>query len=130
MSFLSKGNTLLLRIALAFAFLYPPIDSIFNPNAWIGFFPQFILQFASTLGVSNVMLLGAWGIVEIIIALWVLSGRHIFLPSLAAAALLCLIVLFNIPLMEIVFRDIALALVALTLACWSFRGSNASPHVM
>ena len=116
MEFSQKKATLLLRIAIAFAFLYPPYDTLFNPDSWITFFPQFMLGWAP----SNELLWG-WGIVEVVIALWILSGKKIFIPSLAATILLCLIVIFNLPLMEIVFRDLSLALVAATLAWWSYR---------
>lgn len=112
---MQQRSTLLLRIAIAFAFLYPPVDSFFNPQAWIGFFPPFLLGYVS----DSTMLL-AWGAVEVVIALWILSGKHILIPSVLATFSLVLIVLFNLPLMEIVFRDIALALVAATLAWWSY----------
>ncbi|HEV8666865.1 MAG TPA: hypothetical protein VN665_03405 [Candidatus Paceibacterota bacterium] len=111
-----KRMTLLLRIAIAFAFLYPPYDAIANPYSWLSYFPQFLQNTAT----ANELLL-VWGILEVIIALWILSGIKIFIPSVVAAIFLCLIVVFNLPVMEIVFRDISLALVAATLAWWSYR---------
>jgi hypothetical protein len=111
--------TLLLRIAIAFAFLYPAIDSIIEPNAWLGYFPPALLAATASI-VSGVMLLHLWSIVEIIIALWILSGKYIFIPALLATISLLLIVSLNIPLMEIVFRDLALALVSLTLAIQNY----------
>lgn len=109
-------KTVLLRIALAISFIYPPIDAFFRPQDWISYFPQFLLN-----AVPNMVLLDVWGIAEIIIGLWILSGRRIFLPSVVAGLLLCLIVLFNLPLLEILFRDVALALVAFTLAWMSWK---------
>jgi hypothetical protein len=117
---MSPKNTILLRVALAIAFIYPPVDAFFNPNAWISYFPSFMLNI-----VPNMVLLSAWGILEIIIAVWILSGKRIFIPSLLAGLLLCAIVAFNIPLMEILFRDVALALVAFTLAWWSWKPKTA-----
>ncbi len=114
-----RSDTILLRIAIAFAFLYPPVDSFFNPNSWIGFFPQFMLGHVPT----NVLLLG-WGVIEVIVAAWILSGKKIFLPSLAATVLLLLIVALNFSLIEIVFRDVSLAFVAATLAWWSYREAH------
>lgn len=70
--------------------------------------------------VSNSLLLSGWGVVEVIIAVWILSGKKIFIPSLAATVLLLAIVVFNLPMFEVVFRDISLALVAATLAWWSY----------
>ena len=104
------GN-FLLRGAIAFSFLFPPIAALFAPESWIGFFPNFIRGV-----VSDTALLSLWGIFEAVIGLWILSGKRIFFPSAAAALLLVLIVLFNIQLIEVVFRDVALALVAAHLA--------------
>jgi len=101
----------LLRLAIAIAFLYPPADALFNPQSWLGYFPGFMRGI-----VPDGALLLVWGLIEVVIALWILWGKRIFIPSAAAAIFLVLIVLFNIPLMEIVFRDIALALVAAYLA--------------
>lgn len=120
MKYLSRGNTLLLRIAVAFAFLYPPFDALSNPNAWISYFPQFMRGY-----VPDMTLLYSWAVLEVIIAVWILSGKRIFLPSALATVLLCLIVAFNFSLMEIVFRDLSIALVALTLAIWSYNESPA-----
>src|ERR1700685_2463328 len=110
---MNSKNTILLRIALAIAFIYPPADALFNPNAWISYFPSFMLNI-----VPNTVLLSVWGLLEIIIGIWILSGKKIFIPSLLAGLLLLAIVAFNIPLMEVLFRDVALALVAFTLAWW------------
>jgi len=62
--------------------------------------------------------------VDVIIAVWILSGEKIFLPSLAATVLLLLIAAFNFSLIEIVVRDISLALVAATLGWWSYRENS------
>ncbi len=101
-------------MAVAFAFLYPPFDALRNPDSWIGYFPSFLHGY-----VPDLILLHGFGLVEIIIALWILSGRHIFWPSLAAFVMLCLIVLFNLPQMEILFRDVSIALIALALVVHS-----------
>ena len=116
-----RSSQLLLRIAIAFAFLYPAIAGILHPDNWADFFPQFV---RGTLP-DSVLLLG-WGILEILIALWILSGWKVWLPSFAAAALLCGIVLFNLPLLDIVFRDLSLALAALALAVESYRATESS----
>ena len=109
---LGKWNpNILLRVAIAFAFFYPAADSFLHPDDWIDFFPQFMRGY-----VPDQTLLIGWGAIEIVIALWILSGKKIFLPSLAATMLLIAIVCFNLPLIQVVFRDLSLALVAATLA--------------
>jgi len=102
---------LLLRIAVAFAFLYPPIAALFDPSSWIGYFPSFTRGI-----VPDAVLLHSFGALEVVIALWILWGRHIFLPSLAATAILAAIVIFDWSEMDVVFRDVSIALASAALA--------------
>ena len=113
---MSSKINLLLRIGVAFAFLYPPISAFVNPFAWIGFFPPFLVGI-----VPDQVLLNSFGIVEIIIGLWILSGKNILIPSAAATALLIGIVLFNLPQFDVIFRDLSIALMsgALALEEWN-----------
>jgi len=116
----SALDDLLLRTAVGFSFLYPAIDGVIHPDAWISFFPPFVLTL-----VPGIIALYAWCLVEAVIALWIFSGRNIFLPSLAATAALVLIVVFNLSLMEIVFRDIGLACAAAALVIRSSKRAAA-----
>ncbi len=108
--------SLILRIGLAFAFLYPAISAIFNPFAWIGYFPQF----AHTIIPNDTLLLYLFGFVEAIIGFWLLSGKNIFYPSAAAAAMLFLIVVFNFSQIDVVFRDLSIFAMAVALAIFHF----------
>ena len=78
-----KISNLLLRISVAFAFLYPPFDALTNPDSWIGYFPKFMQGY-----VPDLVLLHGFGIVEVVIALWILSGKQIFWPSIVATLML------------------------------------------
>jgi len=102
----------LLRIAVAFAFLYPPISAFFNPDAWIGYFPSFAFAIVP----NELLLLHLFGAIEVIIALWILSGRHIFWPCIAASLALLLIIVFNFSQMDVLFRDVSILLMAVALA--------------
>lgn len=106
-----KISNLLLRIGVAFAFLYPPFDALSNPDSWIGYFPKFIHGIA-----PDAVLLHGFGLIEVIIALWILSGKKIFWPSLVAALLITTIVLFNLNNFEVLFRDLSIACMTLVLA--------------
>ena len=107
---------LVLRAGLAFAFLYPAIDEIFDPNSWLGYFPHFVRAAAQTAHIPDMVLLHGFGTLEVIIALWVLSGRAIVWPSLAAAAILATIVLMDIGDLQITFRDVSIMSIAVALA--------------
>ncbi|HEV7121240.1 MAG TPA: DoxX family membrane protein [Candidatus Paceibacterota bacterium] len=102
----------LLRASIAFAFLYPPFDGLTEPDAWIGYFPGFI----NALPVDAHLLLHGFEIIEVIIALWILSGWKIRIPAILAALMLAAIVVFNGVQFPILFRDVSIALAALALA--------------
>ena len=109
---MSRTSQLLLRLALAFAFLYPAYGFWANPNDWVGYIPSFVKEF----GLSQDVLLWALLGVHVIVALWLLSGWRVFIPSFGAAVFLILVVYFNIKQLDVLFRDISLALAALALA--------------
>ncbi len=100
-----------LRVGVAFAFLYPPVAAVFNPNDWIGYFPSFMHGI-----VPDMVLLHGFGVLEVVIALWILWGENIFWPSIAAAAILLAIVFFHLNHFVVIFRDLSIAAAALSLA--------------
>ena len=106
---------IILRIGVAFAFLFPPIDAMVNPYSWIGYFPAFLKGF-----VPDLVLLQTFGMIEIVIALWILSGWRIFVPSLIATGMLLAIVFFNRADFEVLFRDLSIAAMTLSLAVVSW----------
>lgn len=114
---MSRTSILLLRIALAFAFLYLAYGFWSSPNDWVGYIPAFVRDIGLSQGVLLMVIAG----IHLIIGLWILSGWKIFLPSLVATVMLGTIVYFNQNQLDILFRDISLALVALALA-FSSRG--------
>ncbi len=105
---------LALRIGVAFAFLYPPFAALSDPYSWIGYFPSFL----HALPVSELVLLHAFGVLEVAIALWILSGRNIRIPAAIATFLLVGIVLFNLPEFPVLFRDLAIACMTVALVLW------------
>ncbi|MDO8620103.1 MAG: hypothetical protein Q7R64_02015 [bacterium] len=115
---MSRTSSLLLRIALAFAFLYPAYGFWKHADTWIGYIPS-VLKNADILvrmGISqNILLLLIAGF-HILIALWLLSGWRLLIPLLISAVFLGSIVYFNFNQLDVLFRDISLALVALALA--------------
>lgn len=105
-----KSGILLLRLSLAFVFLYAAVSGFINPGAWIGWLPEFI---------RNQSMLQFFGIAEILVAFWLISGWQTFLAGLVSGFMLLGIVIFNLSGMIVVFRDLGLAMAAFALAALS-----------
>jgi len=111
---------LALRIGVAFAFLYPPVAAISDPVSWFAYFPAFIRD----LPMPHEVILHGFGILEAAIAVWILSGKRLFVPSALATALLLAIVATNLPNFDVVFRDLSIACMSLALAIGAHRNST------
>ncbi len=105
---------LLLRTGVAFAFLYPPIAAISDPTSWISYFPSFIRE----LGIDEMLLLHGFGVIEAVIALWILSGHKIRIPAMLATLTLVAIVVLDYRDFAVLFRDLSIAAMALALVVW------------
>ncbi|MDP2593260.1 MAG: hypothetical protein Q8P52_01255 [bacterium] len=101
----------ILRIGLAFPFVYAAVGGFMNPTAWTSFFPPFATNY-----LPEQTLLLAWGVFEFILAAWILFGRRIFWPSIIAATSLTGLIFFNWGARDIIFRDISILAIALALA--------------
>ncbi len=107
-----KFVILLLRLGVAFAFIYPAISAWIEPTNWIGYFPTWMKGF-----VPDAVLLHAFGLTEIIIGIWILYGKKIFIPSVLASLYLTAIIVLNWQSFDVIFRDVSIltASVALTI---------------
>jgi len=113
---------LLLRVGAAFAFLYPPFSALTgDPYTWFGYFPPFVQGY-----LPDLVLLHAFGAVEIIIGLWILSGYKIFIPAMLATAMLLGIVAFNLSQFDVLFRDVTIACLTFALALMHWPKNNES----
>lgn len=104
---------ILLRVGVAFAFLYPPIAALFDPLSWISYFPAFLTDFV---GEHTILLLHAFSAVEVVLALWILFGKRVLWPATIAALLLIAIVIANPIQLDVLFRDLSIALASAALA--------------
>jgi len=113
---MTRENTarILLKIALAFSFTYAAVAGYLDPVSWNSFAPVWLATAVS----GEVLTFGTIA-VEIALAVLILFMRRPFYPALGAAIMLTGIVVFNIGAMDIVFRDVSLALAALALATLS-----------
>ncbi len=106
---------LFLRIGLAFVFLYAGISAFINPNSWVGFIPN-IGNF-----ITKAILLQVHSIINIILSIWLLSNKKIFYVSIISSIFLFGIIIFNLNSLEIVFRDVAILLMAIALCVSSWE---------
>lgn len=106
---------LLLRVGVAFALIYPAVSAFFTPDSWIGFFPPFVRDVLGSEATLEYAL-HLFGLLEVTLGVWILAGKKIFLPATIATLILFLIVVFNISLLDILFRDIPIMLMAMALA--------------
>ena len=113
---INKDGLFLIRLALAFAFLYVAYFSYAQPENWIGFFPPFLLGLF-----PEVFLITGHAVFHGVLGLWLLSGWKTFIPSILAFLSLSAIAALNFSQMDIVFRDVSLALAALYLATLKWK---------
>lgn len=97
-------------------FLYAAVAATLEPTAWVGFFPQFLRAL-----IPDKILLTLFALYELGLGLLVLSGRKTFYAGLLASATLLAIIITNITLLDIVFRDIAIFFAALALVFFNRR---------
>lgn len=102
----------LLRLGLAFVFLYAAVSSFQHPLEWVGYLPGFL-----TKTVDAHTLLKIFSIIEIVLALWLLTAKFTRYAALAAAFMLAGIIVVNPGQLLIAFRDVGLVTAALALAC-------------
>lgn len=110
-----------IRLGVAFCFLYAGIAGFAEPDAWAGWFPKLMTDIVST-----DILLPVWGVYEIITGLWILSDKKIFIPSMLATFSLAGLIVFNFSAMDIIFRDVTIMAVTLALA---IKSSDKIPNL-
>lgn len=105
----------LLRVGVAVPFLYAGADSLFHPENWLGYIPAWGVVLVERVA-SMDMFLRIYAIAEIILGVWLLSGKKMVWSGIAAAAWLLAITVLNIGQLPVVFRDLGLAGAALSLS--------------
>lgn len=119
----------ILRAGVAFAFLYPALNALVDPYSWIGYLPNFVRAIAHIVSAPDLVVLHAFGALEVVIALWILSGKKIFIPSALATLILVVIVFLNLQDFQIIFRDVSITAASLALAVMSYRSTPSGAGV-
>lgn len=101
----------LLRIGLAFVFVYAGEQSLVHPAAWIGYLPTFVANHFN----AKLVLQGL-AVSQLLLAAWLLIGKYLkFAAGLSALMLLGVIVSNFGPGLYVTFRDVGLLLMAVAL---------------
>ena len=101
---------LFLRIGLAFVFLYAAIAAFLSPNNWVGFLPVWLENIA-----PRETLLTLFSSFEIILAAWLLWGKHLFYAAALSTLTILGIIITSLNLLDITFRDVGLLFAGLAL---------------
>lgn len=101
---------MLLRLGLAFVFIYAGVASLMHPFEWISFLPSFIGTFINL----EVALKGI-AVFEIILGVCLVSGKYRKVVSALAVLMLAGILLADHNQFIITFRDVGLLFAALAL---------------
>lgn len=104
---------LLLRVGLAFAFLYAAIAAFVEPENWLGYLPTYVSNFF--LPLTREFILRVFSSFEIVLSLWLLWGKRLKIAALVSFITLAVITLLNLAVFDVVFRDVSIALAALAL---------------
>lgn len=106
---------LYLRIGLAISFFYPALAAPLDPASWIGFIPPFA-QDIILLVMPLTAFLILFSAAEIILGLWLLSGRFLRLAGALSAFFMFGITASNLGAFDIVFRDVSLGFMGIAIA--------------
>lgn len=105
-----------LRGGVGIVFLYAAISATFNPSAWLGFVPLWI-EYIIPAGAF----LTLFSIFQLLLAGWLFSGRKTFHAGVLASITMFAITVANIQALDIVFRDFAIFLMAITVAIIGYK---------
>jgi hypothetical protein len=108
----SKSNfaSIVLRLGLAFVFLYAAVSSLRQPLVWGVYLPSFL-----TGSISATLLIKIFAIYELGLAAWLIVGKRIHYAALLCTLTLAGIVITNIDQLTTTFRDVGLACMAAAL---------------
>jgi len=101
---------ILLRTGVAFTLVYAAVAGFVHPLSWVGYVPAFISSV-----VAPEIFLVVWGIGELVLAVWILSGWRTVIPAAVTALSMLLLVSLNANQMSVLFRDFGIAFAALAL---------------
>jgi hypothetical protein len=105
----------LLRGGLATVLIYAGISSLVTPEDWIGYLPGLVTDI-----IDGELFLKLFALYQLGLAVWLLSGYYLHFAALVALAMFSGILLGNLSLLAITFRDIVAICASAALASLSW----------
>lgn len=112
-----------LRFGLAFVLVYASIEIYLHPANFLKYVPQIML---SMLPVD--LFLDSFGVIEIALAAWLLTGWRGEIPSFLTFLMMVGIIVFNPEHFQVLFRNVAIAFAGLALILLERSRTPAQSH--
>ncbi len=109
----------LLRLGLAFVYGYAAVETQLNPANFLKYVPDIVQSFISV----DIFLI-IFGIFEILLTLWFISGKRTEYAGLISCFLMIGIILPNTLYFSILLRNVAIAFASLALFALDFKKQN------
>ncbi|HVW23499.1 MAG TPA: MauE/DoxX family redox-associated membrane protein [Candidatus Saccharimonadales bacterium] len=106
----TKTTAWLLQIGLAFVFIYAGVGSLTQPNVWLGYLPHFLVTQTQAHDILKL-----FAVYELLLAIWLLSGRWRRYAAVLSALTFLGIILAQPGDLLITFRDVGLLFTAAAL---------------
>lgn len=120
----NKTSYFILRLGLAFVFLWFGTDKLIHPNYWINaWIPQWVFNLLNSFSFKTLNFIYIQGIFEITIGLGLALNVFTRIFALLASLFLLLIIL-SIGINEVIIRDIGLLSGLLAIIFWKSRRSS------
>lgn len=107
---------ILLRLSIASVFLYAAVAATLQPQNWLWYIPQFATKIFPT----QYLLLG-FSLYQLLLSLWILSGRKTFFAACLSSLTLIAIIIVNLNALDVLFRDFAILFASLALVVGSYK---------
>jgi len=121
---MERISLILVRIAVAFPFLYAAVAGLLDPFSWVGFLPDFTERI-----MDPFLALKLFGLAEIILALWILTGFKQQISAGISSLLLLGIIIQNFSILDVIFRDISIFLASIALIFMSKEAEDEAKYL-
>lgn len=101
---------LLLRVGIAFVFVYAAVSMSLKPEEYSRYLPVLVKEFF-----PPTPFLHFFGIFEIILSLWLISGKWNLYPSILASATIFALTIVNLSEFNTLFRNVGIFFASLAL---------------